>query len=67
MWASGKSMWWNAKESEGRRNLNVNAPTVTATSDMGRHRRLRHNETASVTDHSGTDVWGQLNPGSYMQ
>lgn len=32
MWASGKSMWWNAKESEGRRNLNV---TVTATSDMG--------------------------------
>lgn len=33
-------------------------------SDMGRHRRTRHNETVSVTAHSGTDVCGQLNPGN---
>lgn len=33
-------------------------------SDMGRHRRTRHNETVSVTADSGTDDWEQLDPGN---
>lgn len=33
-------------------------------SDMGRHRRTRHNEIVSVTADSGTDDWEQLDPGN---
>lgn len=38
--------------------------TTNKKSDMGRHRRTRHNEIVSVTADSGTDDWEQLDPGN---
>lgn len=71
MRASGKSMWWNVEESEGRRNLN--APIVT----MPRIRKVTWGDIAALDImklfqlrliaaqfDSGTDDWEQLDPGN---